>query len=265
MGAAFQVLSGRATNPGTTITAVTMDTNDSNIVRATGSNDPIWLDQAWAMGATAGLIRVRSPKMHDANQAIRQRYNANNADPLLAEYTKQILYPQDTLTIEITGGGAETDMMSLLVYYENISGLAAQLRTWDQILPLIQNYCGQECNMTTGATAGQYGGAQALNASVSFLKANTWYAVLGYLVDVACGTVGLTGTDFGNLRIGGPGSIRNELTAGWFVDLDRRTGRPYIPVFNSANIGNITVDIATPATATAINVTWNLAELANFT
>ena len=61
--------------------------------------------------------------------------------------------------------------------------------------------------------------------------------------------------------MGGPGSIRNELTAGWFVDLDRRTGRPYIPCFNSANIGNIIVDIATPATGATVNITWNLAEL----
>ena len=261
MGAAFQVLSGRVTNPSTTITAVTMNTGDSNTVRSTAITAPIWLENVWAFGATAGLVRIRSPRLHDAAQGIRQRYNASNPDPLLAEYSRQLLYSQDTLTVEMTGGAAETDMLSFLVSYDDIPGLAANLQTWDQISPIINNYTGQECNMTTGATAGQYGGAQALNASISYLKANTNYAVLGYLVDAACGTVGLTGADFGNLRVGGPGSIRNELTSGWFVDLSQRAGRPFIPVFNSANIANITVDIATPATAATVNITWNLAEL----
>lgn len=261
MGAALQVLSGRVTNPSTTITAVTANTGDSFVVRSTDIAAPIWLENVWAMGATAGLTRVRSPRLHDAAQGIRNRYIVNTPAPLLAEYSRQLLYSQDTLTVEMTGGAAETDMMALLVSYDNIPGLAANLKTWDQVQPLIANYCGQECNMTTGATAGQYGGAQALNASISFLKANTWYAVLGYEVDAACGVVGLTGSDFGNLRVGGPGLPRSEITAGWFVDLSIRAGRPFIPVFSSANQGNITVDIATPATGATVNIVWNLAEL----
>lgn len=256
MGRALQVLTGRVTNPGATITAVTMNTGDSNTVRNCAQNVPIRLLSAWAMGATAGLVRVRSPLLHDAVQGIRLRFNANNPDPLMPEYIGQLLQPQDVLTLEMSGGGAETDQFSLLVEYDDLPGAAAQLATWPTIADQIEYIAGVECNLTSGATASQYGGAQALNANFDLLKRNRWYAILGYLTDTAFGTLGLTGADLGNLRVGGPGSIRNELTAGWFVDLAVRENYPRIPVINSANVAGVTVDLATPATATAINVTF---------
>ena len=265
MGRALQVLTGRVTNPGATITAVTMDTGDSNTVRNANPGVPIRLLSAWAMGATAGLVRVRSPLLHDAVQGIRLRYNANNPDPLLPEYIGQLLMPQDVMTLEMTGGGAETDQMSLLVEYDDLPGANAQLVTWESIRDQIEYVVGNECNLTSGATASQYGGAQALNASFDLLKRNRYYAILGYLTDTPFGTLGLTGADLGNLRVGGPGSTRNELTAGWFVDLSVRENAPRIPVINSANVAGVTVDLATPATATAINVTFIMALLKSYT
>lgn len=264
MGIAAQVVSGRVTNPGATITAVTMDTGDSNTVRNANPGIPIRLLSAWAMGATAGVVRLRSPLLHDAVQGIRLRFSANNPDPLLPEYIGQLLMPQDVLTIEQSGGGAETDMLSLLVEYDDLPGASAQLSTWDAIRDQIEYVAGVECNLTTGATAGQYGDSQALNANFDLLKRNRYYAVLGYLTDTAFGTLGLTGADFGNLRVGGPGSTRNELTSGWFVDLAVRENAPRIPVFNSANVAGVTVDVATPATATAINVTFICALLKSY-
>lgn len=265
MGRALQVLTGRVTNPGATITAVTMNTGDSNVIRNTSLQSPVNIISAWAMGATAGLIRVRSPLLHDALQGIRLRYNANNPDPLFAEELQQMVLPQDTLTLEMTGGGAETDMFSLLVEYDDLSGVAAQLVTWEQIAGQIESYSGVECNLTSGATAAQYGGSQALNANFDLFKRNRYYAIVGYLTDTAFGTLGLSGSDLGNLRVGGPGSIRNELTSGWFVDLARRDNAPRIPVINSANVAGVNVDLATPATATAINVTFICALLKAYT
>lgn len=180
---------------------------------------------------------------------------------MLPYYAYQDLYPQDNLIFEQSGGGAETDMASLLVYYDDLPGVDANLMTWDQIKPQVANLVGVECNLTTSATAGQYGGSQALNANFDTLKRNIKYAILGYDTDVAFGTLGITGPDLGNLRVGGPGSIRSELTTGWFADLSMREGKPYVPVINSANVANTTVDIATPATAATVNVTVILAEL----
>lgn len=261
MGAALQILSGRATNPGAVITAVTMNTGDTNTVRSFPFGSKAYIEQAWAMGATAGLIRIRSPRLHDVSQGIRLRYTASNPAPLLPEYARQDLYPQDQLTLELTGGAAEVDVMAALVYYDDLPGISSQLASWDQISPRVVNLAGVECNITTGGTAGQYGGSQALNANFDTLKRNVQYAVLGYEVDAACGVVGLTGPDLGNLRVGGPGSTRSEMTSGWFCDLSAREGKPTIPVLNSANVANTTVDIATPATGATVNVTFVLAEL----
>lgn len=256
MGRALQVITGRVTNPSTTITAVTMDTGDSNTVRNCAQGVPIRLLSVWAQGATAGLVRIRSPLLHDAVQGIRLRYNATNPDPLLPEYIGQLLYPQDVLTMEMTGGAAETDQFSALIEYDDLPGAAAQLVTWGQISDQIESISGVECNLTTGGTASQYGGAQAINANFDLFKRNRWYAILGYLTDTAFGVLGLTGADLGNLRVGGPGSIRSDITSGWFVDLAVRENMPRIPVINSANVAGVTVDLADPATAKAINVTF---------
>lgn len=262
MGLAMQVLTGRVTNPGAALTAVTMDTGDSNTVRSYPFGaSPAYIDNLWAFGATAGTIRIRSPRLHDVSQGIRLRYAASNPTVLLPDYARQLLYPQDVLILEQSGGGAETDMFTALTIYEDLPGVQAQLATWDQISPRVKNIAGVECNLTTSATAGQYGGAQALNANFDVLKRNEQYAILGYTVDTACCTIGLQGPDLGNLRVGGPGSIRHELTAGWFCDLSVREGKPMIPIINSANVANTVVDIATPATAAAVNVTFVVAEL----
>lgn len=262
MGLAMQLLTGRVTNAGATLTALTMDTGDTNTVRSFPfGSSPAYIDNLWAFGATAGVVRVRSPRLHDVSQGIRLRYNVSNPAPLLPDYARQILYPQDVLTLEMSGGGAETDVLTALAIYEDLPGVSAQLATWDQISPRVRNLAGIECNLTTSATAGQYGGSQALNANFDTLKRNEQYAILGYTVDTACCTVGITGPDLGNLRVGGPGSTRTELTSGWFTDLSVREGKPMIPIINSANIANTTVDIATPATSASVNVSFVVAEL----
>lgn len=262
MGAALQVLTGRVTNPGVTLTALTADTGDSFTVRSYPFGSKAQIVQAWALGATAGVIRVRSPRLHDAANGIRLRTTAATPAPLLPDGLEQQLQPQDVLTFEQSGGGAEVDMASLLVYYEDLPGIAAQLASWDQLKGQIVNLVGVEVNLTTGATAGQYGGSQALNANFDILKRNIKYAILGYDCDVTTGTVGITGPDIGNLRVAGPGLARSEVTMGWFKDLAIETGQPMIPVINSANVANTIVDVADTATAAARNITFVMAELA---
>src|SRR5947209_6961709 len=116
MGKALQVLSGRVTNPGATLTALTPDTGDSYTVRSFpfGTATAEILD-AWVLGATAGVLRVRSPRLHDQAQGIRLRAQAAAPAPLMPFEANQLLYPQDPLTVELSGGGAEVDLASLLV------------------------------------------------------------------------------------------------------------------------------------------------------
>lgn len=262
MGRGLEVITGRATNPAA-LAALTPGTGDSFTVRSAPMDAKAYLEDVWASAATAGVVRIRSPRLHDQAQGIRLRVPAANQRPLLGWAVNQALYPQDNLVYEIQGGGAEVDMTSCLIYYDNLPGVDASLATWDEIAPRIVNVVGMEQNITTGATAGDYGGSQAMNADFDTFKRNVKYALLGYLTDTAVCTVGFRGVDTGNLRVGGPGPVAPDITRDWFVNLSRESGRPHIPVFNAANIAGVTFDVAAIATATAVNVTAIMAELSS--
>lgn len=260
MGAAYQVVTGRVTNPGATVTALTVDTGDSFQVRNSTQGSAVRLEQAWAQEATPGVFRITSNLLHDAVQGIRVRVGTT-IRPLLPFASEELLQPQDILTVSLSGGGAETDAASFLAYYDDLPGASQQLASWEAIESRVEHLVGVENNLTTGATAGQYGGSAAFNANFDLLKKNRYYAVLGYTCDVAVCTVGLTGVATSNFRVGGPGSADPIITREWFIWLSQQTGRPHIPIINSADAPSYVVDLAAIQTATAVNVTWILALL----
>lgn len=259
----MEIISGRVVNPSTTFTAWTMATGDSASVRSFPFETTARLEDAWCQSAAAGILRVRSPRLHDNVQGIRLGVLAATPQPLIPDVVRQRLYPQDQLVIEQTGGASETDTGSLLVSYEDLPGIAADIRSWDEIYPTIRNYLTVETQHTSGGTAGDYGGGLAINANFDLLKANTPYAILGYLISAAVCSVGYRSPNFGNLRQGGPGSTQRIETRDWFVRKSVETHEPWIPVFNSANKGSTYVDLLATATATAFVVQTFLAELSS--
>ena len=120
MGGILETITGRATNP-SALTALTMNTSDSLAVRQFGESVTAKLEGIWSQQATAGFVRVRSPRMHDNVQGIR--LTAPAALPLnyLPNELEQMLFATDTLTAEIQGGGAEVDNMALQIYYDGVS------------------------------------------------------------------------------------------------------------------------------------------------
>lgn len=262
MGAAIELVAGRATNPGATLTGLTFNTGNSGTVRSFPFDSSAWLMNAWAQGATAGTLRIRSPRLHDNVQGIRANYLASDPSPLLGREIAQRLYPQDTLIVEISGGGAETDAACLLVYYPNLPGADARLFTWDQIKPRVRNILTIETQHTTGGTAGQWGGGLALNANFDLLKANVDYAIIGYVASAAVNAVRYTGPDTGNLGVGGPGTTTRIETRDWFKRISEEESMPAIPVFNAANKGGTTVDLSSTAAGASVTVDTIVAELA---
>lgn len=260
MGRVLEVVSGRATNPAA-LTALTANEGDTFTIRDFPPESPAFLTQVWAQEATLGIVRIRSPRMHDAAQAIRLRVPAT-VRPLLPYGSRQRLYPTDPLTFEIQGGGAETDLAAFLAYYVDLGGGNARLATADEVMPRIVDYVGVEQALTSSATTGQYGGSQAITADFDILKADTDYALLGYLTDVAVGVVGIRGPDTSNYRVGGPGPLFPEITSDWFVELSRELGLPCIPIINSNNRGATLVDLAHIGVSVAVNVTLEMAQLA---
>lgn len=263
MGAALEVISGFATNPGAGPTGLTASTGDTFAVRSFDLSTPAYLLNVWGQEGTAGFVQVRSPRFHDNVRGIRARVAATQVHPELTYELKQSLYPQDLLTVECAGGAAETDAFGLLLYYTDVPGLAARLASWAQVQPRIVNLLTVELAMPAPAAVGQWSAGLALNGAGTgdLTKANTDYAILGYLTDTQCASVGVRGPDTGNVRVGGPGSTEVHETRDWFVALSARTGLPCIPIVNSANKGATLVQQANNAAAGTPNIDLLMAEL----
>jgi len=262
MGSAIQLVTGRALNPGAGPTAFTPNTGDSFVALNFDVPNPAYIDQLWADNATGGFVRVRSPRLHDQAQGLRYAVGAaKGAYPLLDSFASQALFPSDTLIVEGSGGAAETDNVAILNYYTNLPGANARLANWAEIQGRIINLMGSEVDVTSGATAGDWGAGLAINATFDNFKANTDYALLGYTVSAGCTAVAIAGPDTSNFRVGGPGVLDPLATRSWFVDQNIATGRPYIPIINSNNRGGTLAYIAAVTAAAAVKVCLSFAQL----
>lgn len=258
---AMELIGWGVTNPSTTFTTVVMAPNDSNTVRNFEPPNRAWIEDVWTQQATTGEIRITSPRMHDNAQGIRLGSLAATPQPLLPSMVQAMLYPQDLLAIQQTGGGSELDGGTALVVYEDLPGSAARLYSWQQVKPNIKSIMSVLTTHTTGGTAFQWGGSVGITSVYNTFKANEDYALLGYLVSASACSIGWRSSDFGNLRLGGPGTTQRMETRDYFIQLDARMDGPCIPVFNAANYGNTFVDILSSVTSTALSVWSIFAEL----
>lgn len=233
---------------------------DTLTVRSLGQGDNARLVGFGRKGVTAGSIRLRSPFLHDVSNGIRSRVLAADASSVIDADALQPLRAQDPLTFESTGGAAaEQESGWLLTYYGTLQGdtsvyiSAAELE--QRALELV--------TLETAVTgvAGALWGSTLLSAATGQLKANQWYAVLGYQIDVPCTAVALQGPDTGNFKVGGPGIITRQFTRRFFHDLADQSGLATIPCINAQNLGGTNSLIVDSAGATAVNVDWIFARL----
>jgi len=263
MGRALEIIAGFATAPSTTFTALTMASGNSLTVRNAPLDSDVRLLQAWALNQTAGVLRIRSPKLHDNVQGIRLDVTAGDAKPLFPWGISQKLWPQDVLIAELTGSATTGDIeqAAMLVYYANLPGSDARLAAAEDVIRRGVNLVTVENTITNG-TAGGWSAEEAINAEFDLLEANTDYALIGYLIDAECTAVRWRGADTANLGVGGPGDeLGRDWTSEWFLRLSRLFNIGLIPVFNSANKAGILVDLADDENATAHTVTSILVEL----
>lgn len=264
MGKALELLTGIVTAPSTTLTALTMSSGNSNTIRNAKEGSDIKLLTAWVDKQTAGVFRIRSPRLHDNVQGIRFSDVASQLTPLIDPRFPQKLVSQDTLTLELSGSatGGDIESAGLLVYYDDLPGVDGRFIDEAALKSRGVHIVTVENTLALG-TAGGYSGEEALNAEFDLLRANTDYAMVGYTVTAECAAVRWRGSDFGNLGVGGPGSIGEAwLTQQWFTFLSGATGLPLIPVFNSANRASILVDGVTDENGTDTTVNLILVQLA---
>lgn len=263
MGIAIDTVSGSVTNPGATLTAWTVNSGDALTVRNFSAPAQAFIIDANFRGATAPTGRIRSPRLHDALQAIQLKQVAADGRSVWPRGTIQQVFPQDALQVHENGGAAEVDIGSLLFFYQDLPGVDARLVSWQQIANRIQHLVTVEASFTSAATAGLYSATVAMNGGANdILIANRDYALLGYNTDTDIGRVCIRGADSGNLRLSGPGTTDKTMSSNWFRLLSDWTGLPCIPVFNAANKASILGDITHTATGTSVVVDYIFALLA---
>ena len=252
----------------TTAQAFVANTPNTFTVRnATGQRDAALLS-AWANVTVNGATRIRSPRLHDANQAINMRTLAANAQPLLTDGTKQGLFSQDTLTVEYVAdaapGAASAQGIAFQVYYPDlVGGSQSNLRAWSEVEPFINNVLGQEMTPVSNATANLWGAGQVLNSNYDTFKAGKNYAVLGYTCSEAGLAWGISGADTGNYIVGAPLTTDTQNTKNYFVDLSNTNGLPLIPVISANNKLSTIVQVAGALLNTTYHIGLILAELSN--
>lgn len=260
----LEIIAGRVTAPGAALTALTMNAGNSATIRNTNNQGDIKLLTAWNKNQTSGIMRIRSPRLHDNVQGIRMGALSGAQVPPLFSRWPQNLISQDNLTLELSGSATAGDieMMALLVLYSDLPGIDGRFIGITDLMARAVNIVGVENTIATTAT-GDWGGEEAINAEYDLLKANTDYALLGYVVSASAGAVRWRGVDTGNLGVGGPClEVNGSFTRDWFIRLSEAFQLPLIPVFNSANKAGILIDAMQDENGADITVQSIFAELA---
>lgn len=234
---------------------------DTFTVPSFALTSPAWLEQVWASGASTDFVRVRSPRMHDANQGIRLQVGGIVEKELLPGGTNQPLYPSDTPIVEIDETAAATGAIATLYGFSDLPGVNPRLSDWASISGRITQISGVQVNLGAVGAIGQYSAGNAINSTFDNFEAGADYALLGYQVPSACLAIAVQGQDTGNLKVGGPGSVDPFVTRDWFVRLSREAGRAYIPIINANNKGSTNVYQTDSSAHAAQSVTLVLAEL----
>jgi hypothetical protein len=176
----------------------------------------------------------------------------------------QPIYPSDVLTVNVTGTASDNVNVALSIYYADLPGISAKLRTFDQIRNATVNLVGVEVDLdaSSGAGQGDWSLGVSLSAGGRRLDAGRYYAVLGFTAAAPLAVVGLTSFETGNLRVGGPVIADGEHDANQIAEMARVYNAALIPVIAGNNQDSVTVFCADPAAST-VATTVMLAELSS--
>lgn len=260
MPRALQTISGFVTFAGAATTAVTPAPGDTFNVPSFPLTAKAYIEDVWASGTTFDFVRIRSPRMHDANQGLRLQSTSSVRRSLVPPGFNQVIYPSDTPTVEIDGTAAGSDVVCITYGFDDLPGVAPRLATWQAVRSRIVQVSAVEVSVTSGAI-GAWGASAAINSSFDNFEAGADYAWLGYTMSTACAGIALTGKDTGNLKIGAPGSVDGVQSPDYFITLDMMSGRPSIPIIAANNKGSTVLQNVDIAAATVSKVSLILAQL----
>lgn len=245
MGRAVELITGLATAPTGVFSAATALTGNSFTVR--DSKGQTRMVARWDSRQATGITRITSPLIHDSSVGMQHGADdGQNRIQLLVP--SQQVFPQDALTVEMTGSAVAGDIehTSYLLEYKDLPGVNGRFITEQELMRRAVNLFSNTITIATGVT-GQYTGQVAVNSAQDQFKANTDYALVGYEVsDGPVHAIRYVGPDWGNLGVGGPGidgTLMHD-TSDWFLELSRMLNGAFIPVMNSANKALTLIDAA---------------------
>jgi hypothetical protein len=242
---------------GTTAVALTPGTGDTSTFFNVPQGSVAYLAELWAVdSATKAEIYFTASRFHDQVFGIRACIPAGNT---LAPASRmscisptgidQPIFPSDVMTVSAVGADNDKVNVTVVIFYQDIPGVAARLITAGEARARGGNVVGIKTSLTPGA--GNWGSSVALNASDNRLHANTDYAVIGLNSDLPLSAVGLSGIDTGNLRTGGPVLGDGDHDASLWYDLAEAYDAALIPVINSNNAGSTFLQAAATVTTAA--------------
>ncbi len=253
----------QATAPGAGGALAAAFAGDSLTVKNAVPSSGITLAAWFGKNQVKGFHQVVWPSGHDTTRNVRSVIRAGNASSLYPFEVGGNPQPQDVIAATIAGSAVAGDIeLGVLgLFYGDMPGQAARLIGPDELRSRARRNVTIQDSILNGVTGG-WSGNRAINAGSDLLRANTDYAVLGAVADVAVNALALRGPDTANARVAVPGDPAvTDDTSRWFLLLSRLTGLPCIPVINSANKGATTFDVSADENAITTVFSWNLVEL----
>jgi hypothetical protein len=245
------------------LTAATAAVGDSLGIRSFGDSAYCRLENVFLQGASAPRrVRILSPRLHDNVTGVSYQAAESPTEFLLAAEYSQVMYSSDVLVVQMDAAASSDTVAALSMYYSDLPGVNANLRTWAQVEPNIIDIKPVEVDVTTNATIGQWADT-VITTTENQLKANYNYAVLGFETSATLLCMGVKGPSTGNLRICIPGASPTLRLTDYFIFQSQSSGIPYIPVINANDRAATYVSTAANTSAATANVYMILARLAN--
>lgn len=264
MGLAIDTVLFDVHNAATTaagLTTATPATGDTANVRSFDRPAYASVDALLMQGSGTRQARLISPRMHDNVTGFTFQSAESPAQFLFPPEFGQPLYSVDALTLSLDAAASSDTVAALVNYYSDLRGISADLRKWADIKPNIVNLKSMQVACVSAATIGQWTDT-VITTTENQLKADYSYALLGFETNAALLCMGIKGPATGNLRVCAPGSTETLDITSYFIEMERRHGRPYIPVFKANDRGNTFISVAANTASVNANVYAILAQLA---
>jgi hypothetical protein len=257
----IEIVSAAAIQPNTGAAGVVF-TGDSLTVKNAVASKGVDILAMWQTNQVAGFGQLVFPTGHDTTRGYRAGAAVGINPGQFPFGYKMALTPQELLSVTIAGSNVAGDLeqLSMLIRYGDMPGINARLMTAQAVESKAEKYTTIEQSIASVAGPG-YSGEVAINTTTDLLLANRDYAVIGMKSRTAVHALTLRGPDLGNVRVGCPGVLRDELTSQWFSLQSRMHNEPLIPVINSGNKNATFIGVATDENAGTFLVTLFLALL----